>query len=462
MPMFEEDDAPVPQLPPSVTTKELNYQGIANDVIQNRVSTLTTHIAGSRWVVTWYSQILAADGETRALSPNTLEIHQQYACIENLELKVTTAIPTVPSVNLDSQEDEQRGSTNVYANTVVPKKDDHFTARLPDGRMGLFIVTGTPEVKSIFKQASYAVDFGLLRVCTKDDMTLLRRRTVESYVFIRDRIGTGVNPVITRDEYQTWDILKGWEARIPMLYLSRFFNKEYATLTVPGQPYPTFDPFHAYFIQALFGASMQGMQVGLRHIPVMDGQRHGFLTLWDLLLSLDSHVLPQVSVRIPCIDTTSFINNPYMRGVRYSGMKRVLYPVNPIWLNNQSMHFISDFEVHPLIPAARLIPNVRSTLATLFPMATLPTAPAIAAATILDARTVTYDDCYVLSEHFYAHDAGNLTLLEKVVWDALETTYVNPEDLLTLINISERWGGLEQFYFIPILYALIPAATRGI
>lgn len=462
MPTFNTTPPPAQTLPPSVTPTELNYRGITNDVAQNKISTLTTHIQGSRWVVNWYSQLLAEDGETRALSPNMLEIHQQYACIENTEVKVPTAIPMNPMVDVNSQELEAKGNLNVYANTIIPKKDDHFTARLPDGRMGLFIVVNTPEVKSMFKQASYSVDFGLLRIATQEDLTLLRRRTVESYVFIRDRIGTGVNPILLRSEYQTYDVLKGWEARIPQIYMSRFFDKEYATLTVPGQALPTFDPFHAYFCQAIFGSMTSGIGIGLRHIPVMDGQRHGFLTLWDMLLSLDAHVMQQVTARIPCIDTSSFINNPYMRGVRYSGMKRVLYPINPIWLNAQSLHFIPDFRVYPLIPTARLVPNIRATLASLFPAQVLPTAPAVASASIRDIRPVTYDDCYVLSEHFYARDDANLSLLEKIVWDALETSYVNPEDLLTLINLSERWSGLEQFYYLPILYALIPAATRGI
>lgn len=462
MPTFEEESRPVQQLPPSVTATELNYRGIPNDVAQHKVSTLTTHIAGMRWVVNYYSQILGVDDEARQLQPNRLEIHQQYKCIENLELKVTTPIPTNPVVDLQSQEMEVRGSANCYANTVIPNLGDHITARLPDGRMGLFQVLAAPETKSIFAQASFTIEFGLMRIMTQEDQTNLRRRTVETYVFIRDRIGTGVNPLITRDEYKTWDVLKGWQARIPQLYLSRFFNKEYATLTVPGQDYPTFDPFHAYFVQALFGSEMTGMAMGLKHIPVMDGQRHGFLTFWDLLLTLDPHVMPQIIPRIPMIDTTNFINNPYMRGVRYSGMHRVLYPLNPIWSDPHSLHFIPTLKTYPLRPSARLVQNIRLTLKTLFPMTVLPTAPIVSGPTMQAMRPTSYDDCYVLSEHFYAHDDANLSLLEKIVWDALETTYVNPSDLLLLIDLSERWTGLDQFYYLPILYALIPAATRGI
>jgi hypothetical protein len=81
---------------------------------------------------------------------------------------------------------------------------------------------------------------------------------------------------------------------------------------------------------------------------------------------------------------------------------------------------------------------------------------------VLDIRPVLYDEFYVLSEHFYSHDTSSLSVLEKIVWDALETSYVRPADLLVLIADSDNWPYLEQFYYMPILYALIPAATRGI
>ena len=462
MPTFEDDEPPVPALPPSVAVTDLNYQGIPNDVKQHALSTLTTHIRGTRWVVDFYSQLVGEDGELRPLSPNTLAIHQQYKFINNLETKVTTSIPINPTLDLQSQEMESRGQLNLYANTVIPKLYDHFTARMPDGRLGLFVICQAPEAKTIFQLSTYTVEFLLLRFLSNEDAKLLRERTQESYVFIRDRIGTGVNPTITTDEYDDYEQLMGWKTRIPSLYLNKFFDREYATLTLPEQPETTYDPFHAYFVQAMFGSEMSGVMNGLNHVPVMDGQRTGILTFWDVILQLDANVLSQVEPKFEVVSTKNFLSNPYMRGIRYSGLKRVVYRPNPIWTDCNSRYQVPEYETYQLTAGTRTVPKIRSTLSKLFPNEVLGYPYGKEDGNAFHIRPVLFDDCYVLSEHFYAHDVGNMSMLEELVWDALENSFVDPKRLMLLIEFSERWASLEQFYYIPLLYALIPAATRGI
>lgn len=463
MPVFEDDDNHIPELPPSVTPKELDYRGITNDLNMRRQATLSTHIRGSRWVVdAYYSQILGADMEPRALQASTLEIHQQYKCIRKVEFKVVGAIPNTPTLDVNSQEQESRGQLNVYPNSVMPVLNDHFTARLPDGRMGLFMICAAPEVSSTFELTGYKAEFILLRWLTRDDQENLRRKTQETYHFVRDRIGTGVNPIITVDEYAEWEHLNAWRNRIPELYLSRFYNKEYATLTVPDQQATTYDPFHAYFVQALFGSQLCGVQNGLNHIPVMDGRAHNIMTLWDMLLVMDAHMLNQLEPQIPVISSANFLGNPYLRGIRYSGMRKVVYPANPQWSDPSSFGYLPCDGESKLDPSPARAVRYRSTLEQLFSNPDLGEPYLYRPKPTLDIRPVLYDDFYVLSEHFYSHDTSSLSVLEKIVWDALETSYVLPSDLLSLIHESESWPYLEQFYYMPILYALIPAATRGI
>lgn len=464
MPVFDEDDDNhIPELPPSVTPKELDYRGITNDLNMRRQATLSTHIRGSRWVVDdCYLQILGADMEPRALQASALEIHQQYKCVKKVEFKVIGAIPTQPTLDINSQEQESRGQLNIYPNSVIPTLYDHFTARLPDGRMGLFMFCAAPEVSNLFELAGYKAEFLLLRWLTHEDENNFRRRTQETYHFVRDRIGTGVNPIITVDEYAEWDHLNAWRARIPELYMSRFYNREYATLTVPDQCSQTYDPFHAYFVQALFGSQLTGVQNGLNHIPVMDGRAHNIMTLWDMLLSLDSHMLNQLEPKIPVIPVSNFLGNPYLRGIRYSGMHKVVYLPNPGWSDSGSTIYIPNGGDSRLEPSPERGTRFRSTLEQLFSDAVIGAPYEHRPHPPMAIRPLLYDDFYVLSEHFYSHDTSSLSTLEKIVWDALETSYVRPSDLLGLIGEADNWPYLEQFYYMPILFALIPAATRGI
>lgn len=461
MPAVDENQDPlVPVTPPSVTPSDLEYQGIANDTALNSVEQLYTHVPGMRWIVDVYSQVLNRDDETRPLEPQRLEINQQYKLITQMELKVTTPIPQTPTLDDVSQEFEVTGEANVYPNTWIPNQDDHIVGTLPDGRKGLFKVTGKPKTLSIFTKPGYTISFVLSRWLSAEDSRALARRTVETYVYVRDRVGSGINPLVVVKDYQLLEQLASWHARIPELYITWFFNKEYATLTVPNQPATTYDPFHAYFIQALFPSYIAGVMTGLYHIPVMDAAEHGYQTFWDLLLTMDPERINGITPKIPVINTSSFIHNPYMHSVRYSGMRCVVYPIDPNRLNLGTRFEVNPV-VTPLAPGMRPAPRIRTTLAQLFPGQLLPT-PYEPTVSNKDIKLVTYDDAYVLSEDFYAHNTANLSTLEKLVWDGLETGIVSVAELLRLIKASEQWSDLEKFYYIPILCALIPAAERSI
>jgi hypothetical protein len=177
---------------------------------------------------------------------------------------------------------------------------------------------------------------------------------------------------VTVDDYQVLEQLAAWHGRIPELYIGWFYNKEYATLTVPDQPATTYDPFHAYFIQALFPSYIAGVMTGLYHIPVMDAAEHGYQTFWDLLLTMDPERLNVITPKIPVVDTSAFIRNPYMHSVRYSGMRRVLYPTDANRADAMPRLGVV-YQTNPLTPGTRPAPRIRTTLPQLWPSQLLPT-----------------------------------------------------------------------------------------
>lgn len=457
MSLFGEDPITPPVRPQQPVVNETPYKGVTNDVQTVPVSTLLTAIEGRRWIVEWYSQILNTDNETAGHERSRSGIYQQYKLIHNLELKVTTPLPRNPPQDINSQEFEIRGQANMYPG-VIPNPDDHFTATLADGRKGLFKILPSIETKTAYTQTTYAVEYVLIAWVTDARMFELNDKVVREYYFIRDFLDTGLNPVITVEAYGQYESLLLIREQLPQEYMREFFNQEFSTLTIPDQGDYIYDPFLTLFVTAIFTNRAEGVINGLNVIAVNDGRQGGHHTVLDALLELNKNMIPTCEAKIPIIGVHAFLVNPYYGGIRYSGIPWVVYPIKS---NREELarSGLARAMQTKLKPGKRPDPTFRVSLNRLFESPTLGTAYA---AGTQDIKPVTADDFYIFTEEFYAQEPGQMSLLESMVWEAIERDMVNPEELLRLIESSRKWSRVEQFYYQPIMYAMIPSALRGL
>jgi hypothetical protein len=433
MSLFDVDESvPIPK-PEQPVVNPTPYKGVSVDTQVIPLKTLLTAIEGRRWVVTWFSQVLGGDGETAAQQDSRLAINQQYKRINNLELKVTDAIPINPTYNVESTEFEARGRANMYPG-VIPNPGDMFIADLGDGRPGLFIVIAPVEQRTIFTQTTYAIEFTLKQYLTPEDHADLTEKTVQEYFFIRDFLDTGINPLITTTAHDQYQQLLEMRQALPQEYLNQYIDREFSTLLVPGLE-RTYDPFLTTFVDTCFGDKVTEVFIrGLNKPTVMDDRQRLPVTLFDAIIDLRPRTLKRAEKQIKILSTRLFHANPYYGGIRYSGLYSVVLP-----------------------------PNVRANQGGEgMDWTNLPPAPPVNADGSRDIPAVFADGYYILSKAFYDRDTNNLSQLEALVWQMFDNNTVDPGKVLDLWDKSYDWSALSQFYLLPILYALIPSALRGL
>lgn len=435
MSLFDVDEsAPIPK-PEQPVVNPTPYKGVQVDTQIIPLKTLLTAIEGRRWVVTWFSQVLGGDGEVAAQQDSRLAINQQYKRINELELKVTDAIPINPTYNVESTEFEARGRANMYPG-VIPNPGDMFIADLGDGRPGLFIVISPVEQRTIFTQTTYSIEFTLKQYLSPEDHKDLLEKTVQEYFFIRDFLDTGLNPLITTVAHDQYLELLEMRQSLPYEYLNQYIDREFSTLLVPGLG-RTYDPFLTTFVETCFGDKVTEVYArGLNKPTVMDDRQRLPVTLFDAIIDLRPRTLKRADKQIGLLSTRLFHANPYFGGIRYSGLNYVIFPPNlrqdASWVAEPWADYPIPGPVTPNTDGSRDIPQLYA------------------------------DGYYVLSKAFYDRDTENLSRLEAMVWQMFDNDTVDPAQVLSLWDKSYDWDAMSQFYFLPVLYALIPSAMRGL
>jgi hypothetical protein len=141
-----------------------------------------------------------------------------------------------------------------------------------------------------------------------------------------------------------------------------------------------------------------------------------------------------------------------LNGIRWSGINLVVYPSNVELTVDQALNGITPITEASLQP----VPSRNGSLEDLIANSSLQGLPYTSAPLI---NPVLIDDYYVLSQAFYENTTGQ-SKLELAVRDYLEDRAINKDLLLAFCDTYHGWGGLERFYYTPIVLMLIRAAIR--
>lgn len=141
-------------------------------------------------------------------------------------------------------------------------------------------------------------------------------------------------------------------------------------------------------------------------------------------------------------------------GIYHSGIQYVVYPKDPEYGVDYELHgkekAMSGEILQPSMSRVRQLSDLIGDKE--FEGLTSPDCPPI--------HKVTIDEYYVLSGEFYNNTAKQ-SLLERAVRDYLEGKAPNIRALLGLCNTYHGWGGLERYYYIPLILMLIKASIRS-
>lgn len=435
--------------PPHIAAPQ--YRGVTVDTRYIPNTALMTHVEGSSWTVNYYSQVLDTDSALAGQNVARNAIYQQYKLIKGFELKVTGPLTT--SQDPASKSMSVTGSANVYP-FVIPNEGDMFLADIGDGREGIFRVTSS-ERRAIYKETAHFIEYQLIDYSTDVRRGDLNSKVIQTLQFVRDFLQYGQNPLLEEEDYANIRKLRGHYEDMAHRYFKSFLSNEYKTLLLPGQADTIYDHFLTTAVLAFFTSYDDPAIRQVRKLNVDGDDVMKCTTLWDALRSQDIKLLKHCNRQAGLVSARTFERNPLMEGIYHSGIRYVVYPRDP--------ELSVDYTITPrvkLLEDQKLTdsPSQVRRLADLlsdrrFNGLTRPDAPPI--------HRVAEDDYYVLSKAFY-DDEPTQSLLEITVRQFLERKALDNKALLTLCEAYHSWGGLERFYYVPIILILIKSSIRSI
>lgn len=431
-------------------TTDAEYIGSTVDSKYQNHSSLITHISGSSWVTTYYSQIIGENEELSPLQTSRDPIYQQYMKIEELELKVSSAL----SQDQDSETGifEISGAATIYP-PLIPNHGDMFVADIGDGVEGLFTLTSVRRM-SILKEPCYEVEYNYISKNVKELRRDLQRKTIKETHFVKHLMAHGEEPIIVKEEYHKLLMVDEYLEKLTNNYVASFFSKKVSSFIVPGQQNVTFDPFLVSAFTSIMDVRDNVLLRGIKNYSIELSDRTPPRTLWDALLQNTLHMLPMCNEKLALVSSTAFSRFPQFEGVYFSNVEDVVYPIDR---DNDDLigslfkegHFDKvdirhQFETSELGDISQLASDDEigtSTLQPIFP--------------------VTKDDYYVFSESFYFPDAGEQSQLEAITRSSLEGKSIDRKVLFELCDDCHKWNKLDRFYYVLILIILLKLVKLG-
>lgn len=451
MALFDEEELPNATRVNNVPEVE-KFQTARVNTEEQPVGTLLTHIGGMRWIPRFYfSRVLGKDEEVESYQGKLLPINRQYKVIHDLEIKVQTAAPNNPTVDEANQEFTVRGTARMYPNSVIPNPGDMIIGDTPDGRQAIYQVCDRVVPLQIFKKTAYEFDYVMYSWWKEDIEKEMMRGKVAEYHFVRDNIDSGLNPLINDEDWGTWTELEDIRDQFPMKFNTRFISRDFGVYMVPGQSATVYDPFHAGFCNLMFKPNGVSISNGANLIPVEDGSNDIRLTIHSAVLTLNKSLLDVALLEVPIIGTRTYLAEPYLGGIRFSGARYVVYPPQSTAALHSgllgSSYSVFALNNHLMLPVRRKKSEQNN------PVPTPPEGM---------FKSVIADDYYIFSEEFYFRENGNMSEMEVMMWQMLDNNTVDPKRLIEMFKQAEYLPVLDQFYLMPFLYSMIHSGFRGV
>jgi hypothetical protein len=442
MPVFvDTDDAPTNPKPDVIRAFSPQIKTAVIDTRYTPQSDLLAFIEGSTWVVDYYSQVLDAGDELGGQDTSSPAPLKQYRRIWSLELKVVQDLSQV-SVDPNSSETVLQGSSNVYP-FLVPQVGDMFRAGIMDGREGIFKVTRS-EPHQISADKVHTIEYQLVGINDPIRAHDLELKTIKKYYFIKDFLLNLQNPLLEEEDYHASKKLESFYYDLTYLYFTQYFSREVMTIVVPAQSGITYDHGLTDFVKSILASTDDVHVSSIRQLNIGDDGNITAPSLWDMLSRRDPKLMKFIYTQTGLVGRYSFHRSALMAGMRYTGVERIVYPINA----KKNV----DFEYSKEIEKPVMVENIVSTMPAYVPP---PPPQAGQIGTMPLIKPVNMSESYVLSSAFYTRNNNDWSLLERLLMDYLDFKIIAASDVLKLCEASYDWGPVEKFYYFPLVLLLI-------
>lgn len=434
---------------------EPRYQQQTNLVDDRYTSStpLLQYVEGSAWTINYYSQLIGPENELSPQQTSQSGAYQQYCFIKDLEVRVTSPLDKVQDAV--TKNFEVTGAATVFAK-IIPNQGDMFTAVFGDGRLSLLAVTSA-EKMTYHKDAVYSIKYKVVDYATPDRLADLEKKIVKRTIFRKQFLNYGQNPLVLAEDFDYIISFEESYRELLGVYLHDFFSREYQTLLVPDQDGVVYDSFLTQAILHFLAVEDHPYLPKIKQPRVTGDYALESPSFWDCLLKMDKDLLPVAMQKASLMDTTYFRNIPHLSGIYYTGISKIVYPIDERTdVDSQRAKQIpvsgSSFQAgnRRFTSLQRVLDEPLSGFSYVAETGELP-----------DIVPVTQDTYYIFTEQFYRpSEEGLSSNFERLVMDALCQRALDKALIKRLTERALQWGNLERFYYIPILLAILKVATR--
>lgn len=295
---------------------------------------LVVHVEGYPWKVNYFQQYLNDSDSTAGQNMTKAGIYQQYHYIQELILKVSS--PLSQSQNEETKSIEITGTANIYP-PFVPNVGDMFVADIGDGRPAIFEVTKS-ERKSIFKEATYQIDYVSTGFAEKERIQDLESKVVKRSAFSMDFLEHGQNPIIYEDDHRLLNDIRREYQQLTRKYLKQNYSVRYNCMVLPETTEVIYEPFLTKAIAKWFTSDDYHKLTYLTQINTQEDPVFSSYSIFDIVETKDTSLFDEIFTKVVKVGTTNFSNEPRFSGLRYSQMSAVVYPSDYL--------VTSDIEIH--------------------------------------------------------------------------------------------------------------------
>lgn len=395
------------------------------DMERTPKSYLLPVVEGSSWPTErWYRSLKGKNDPKVLFDPKVDTPSQQFDCIRNLELRVTSALDR--SQDGGNKTYSMMGAATVV-NSVPVNEGDFFTASIGDGRFGLFTITSSNR-PSNNKISTYTVEYGMLYEVTPRHREVLERCTARTYYYIKERAYTGGDTLLTEKEYRQFMQLGEYITSIEETYVKRFYSADAQTLLYPNPTWGyAYDVFLTLFVKAL------GLRVVGKDIRIYPHQRTNVKdveTLFSLILKQDPLFLQDANRPNKPFLTRSFRTLQPANNVAWSKIVVTRFFQADMPLNQQLGNWEPFAAFNPV-----QVPLNGSDVPLFNPLTYTP---------------------YILSETFYAGSYSSV--LEYALQAYLNKQPLDSQIAAQLGAEVHKLPRDSQFYYVPLVYVLLKYA----
>lgn len=389
-------------------------------------SQLLVNVKGSPWAVTFYRRLMGKNDSKTLFDPSVANPTQQLERINNLELRVLSAID--PQQDTSTKVYTREGESYVPVGVAV-NEFDVFTAPIGQNRIGFFSVN-VSERKTDNKQSVYHITYSMLYELTERVQSVLDACTVRTYHYVVERAWSGLDTLLTAEEYGEFIDISRWKQEIERTYVKRYYDNIIHSLRVPS--FNTTRHNDVFLTQFVRGLGLRHEAYDLNVYPHLPLQVGDVETLWTALRNRSKYTLPETNRPFNWYSKKCFRTSHVRNSVGFSNVDATLF-------------FSDDFRTGQ--------PRITEADPHTVPFELKPSSEQLPDGTPLPLYQPMTKDSYVLSRAFY--EGSYTSLLEKCLQMFLNEQRLPTSAAVTLAAEASKLPPLERCYYTPLVYLLL-------